>query len=279
MKFIYKLLIVLIFLTLQSCSKDKKEISKIKELDQELEMISSYEEGMKYLERGDTYYAASKFLDAELLFPQSEWAAKSALMASYSYYLQNYYSEAVFNLERFIKTYPQDKSIAYAHFLLAMCYYEEIVDEKKDLAPLVKAKSKFEFIVTSYPNTDFALDSKYKIGLIHDILASKEMYIGRHYIKKEKWIAAINRFKTVLEKYDTTIYVEEATHRLVEIYYHIGLLEESKKYANLLGYNYLSSQWYKKSYKVFNKNYKTEVIKKDQKKRKNVIKMFKNIFK
>ena len=147
MKFIYKLLIVLIFLTLQSCSKDKKEISKIKELDQELEMISSYEEGMKYLERGDTYYAASKFLDAELLFPQSEWAAKSALMASYSYYLQNYYSEAVFNLERFIKTYPQDKSIAYAHFLLAMCYYEEIVDEKKDLAPLIKAKSKFEFIV------------------------------------------------------------------------------------------------------------------------------------
>ena len=279
MKFIYKLLIVLIFLTLQSCSKDKKEISKIKELDQELEMISSYEEGMKYLERGDTYYAASKFLEAELLFPQSEWAAKSALMASYSYYLQNYYSEAVFNLERFIKTYPQDKSIAYAHFLLAMCYYEEIVDEKKDLAPLIKAKSKFEFIVTSYPNTDFALDSKYKIGLIHDILASKEMYIGRHYIKKEKWIAAINRFKTVLEKYDTTIYVEEATHRLVEIYYHIGLLEESKKYANLLGYNYLSSQWYKKSYKVFNKNYKTEVIKKDQKKRKNVIKMFKNIFK
>ena len=279
MKFIYKLLIVLIFLTLQSCSKDKKEISKIKELDQELEMISSYEEGMKYLERGDTYYAASKFLDAELLFPQSEWAAKSALMASYSYYLQNYYSEAVFNLERFIKTYPQDKSIAYAHFLLAMCYYEEIVDEKKDLAPLIKAKSKFEFIVISYPNTDFALDSKYKIGLIHDILASKEMYIGRHYMKKEKWIAAINRFKTVLEKYDTTIYVEEATHRLVEIYYHIGLLEESKKYANLLGYNYLSSQWYKKSYKVFNKNYKTEVIKKDQKKRKNVIKMFKNIFK
>jgi outer membrane protein assembly factor BamD len=279
MKFKNKLLIVLIFLTLQSCSKDKKEISEIKELDQELEMISSYEEGMEYLEKGDTFYAASKFLDSELLFPQSDWAAKSALMASYSYYLQNYYSEAVFNLERYIKTYPQDKSIAYAHFLLAMCYYEEIVDEKKDLAPLIKAKKKFEFIVETYPNTDFALDSQYKIGLIHDILASKEMYIGRHYIKKEKWIAAINRFKNVLKEYDTTIYIEEATHRLVEIYYHIGLIDESKKYASLLGYNYLSSKWYEKSYKVFNRNYKTEVIKKDQKKRKNVIKIFKNIFK
>ena len=277
MKFIYKLLIVLIFLTLQSCSKDKKEISKIKELDQELEMISSYEEGMKYLERGDTYYAASKFLDAELLFPQSEWAAKSALMASYSYYLQNYYSEAVFNLERFIKTYPQDKSIAYAHFLLAMCYYEEIVDEKKDLAPLIKAKSKFEFIVTSYPNTDFALDSKYKINLINDILASKEIYIGKHYMKKEKWIAAINRFKTVVDRYSTTIYVEEALHRLVEIYYKIGLEEESRKYASALGYNYMSGDWYKRSYEIFDKNYKNP--KKNIKKKGNFItRKFKSLF-
>ena len=277
MKLLYNLALVLIFFSLISCSKDKKEVSLIKEVNQELEMISAYEEGMVYLENNDTFNASKKFLEAELLFPQSDWAPKSALMASYAYYLQDYYSEATFNLERFIKTYPEDKRISYAHYLLAMCYYEEIVDEKKDLRPLLIAKDKFEFVIDNYPNTDFGLDSQFKIDLINDILASKEMYLGRHYIKKEKWIPAINRFKNVIVNYETTIYAEEALHRLVEIHYRIGLVSESKKYANLLGYNYLSSEWYKKSYKVFNKNYKTKVFKKSKEKRK-IIKRFKKLF-
>jgi len=277
MKFLYKLALVLVFFTLQSCAKDEKEISLIKEVDQESEMISSYKEAMEFLEKGDTFYAAKKFLEAELLFPQSDWASKAALMASYSFYSQDYYSEATLNLERFIKTYPDDKRIAYAHFLLAMCYYEEIVDEKKDLKPLIRAKNKFQFVALTYPRTDYALDSKFKIDLIDDILASKEMYLGRHYIKKEKWIPAINRFKNVINNYETTIYAEEALHRLVEIYYRIGLIEESKKYASLLGYNYLSSEWYKKSYKVFNKNYTNKVFKKKKEKRK-IIKKFRKLF-
>jgi outer membrane protein assembly factor BamD len=277
MKLLYNLALVLIFFSLISCSKDEKEVSLIKEVNQELEMISAYEEGMAYLENNDTFNASKKFLEAELLFPQSDWAPKSALMASYAYYLQDYYSEATFNLERFIKTYPEDKRISYAYYLLAMCYYEEIVDEKKDLRPLLIAKEKFEFVIDNYPNTDFGLDSQFKIDLITDILASKEMYLGRHYIKKEKWIPAINRFKNVIVNYETTIYAEEALHRLVEIHYRIGLVSESKKYANLLGYNYLSSEWYKKSYKVFNKNYKTKVFKKAKEKRK-IIKRFKKLF-
>ena len=278
MKNLYKLLLILILITLHSCAKDKKEVFEIKEVNQELEMISTYNEAVDYMNEGDSFYAAKKFLEAELLFPLSDWAPKSALMASYAYYNQNYYDEAKFNLERFIKTYPKDKRLAYAHFLLAMCHYETILDEKKDLAPLLIGKEKFEFVILNYPNTDFALDSKYKIDLINDILASKEMYIGKHYIKKEKWIPAINRFKNVINNYDTTIYAEEAIHRLVEIHYRIGLIEESKKYASLLGYNYLSSEWYKKSYKIFNKDYKIMKIKIDKKEKKKILKKLKNLF-
>jgi len=129
----------------------------------------------------------------------------------------------------------------------------------------MEAKKKFNLVIDNYPNTDFALDSKFKLGLINDILASKEMYLGRHYIKKEKWVAAINRFKNILSDYDTTIYAEEAIHRLVEIHYKIGIEGEAKKYASLLGYNYLSSEWYKKTYNIFNKEYEVREIKKEKK--------------
>tara|TARA_Y100000741_G_scaffold362265_1_gene347708 strand:- start:280 stop:1119 length:840 start_codon:yes stop_codon:yes gene_type:complete len=272
-------LIFLIFiLLLSSCAKDKKEVSVIKESRQDLEMISSYKEAYNALESGDPYFAAKKFLEAELLFPQSDWAPRSALMASYSFYLQNYYAEALANLERFIKTYPSNKNIPYAHYLIAMCYYETIEDEKRDSDPLLKAKNKFVFVVENYPNTDFALDARFKLDLIQDVLASKEMYLGRHYLKKNKWIAAINRFKTVVNDYDQTIFVEEALHRLVEVNYKLGLLDDSQKYANILGYNYLSGEWYKKSYKVFNRDYKEQVIKPTKKDKKSVLEKFKKLF-
>ena len=265
-------------LFLNSCSKDEKEISLIKENRQDLEMISVYKEAYKALEDGDPYFASKKFLEAELLFPQSKWAPQSALMASYSFYLQNYYTEALSNLERFILTYPRSKNLVYAHYLVAICYYETIEDEKRDSAPLLMAKQKFSFVITNYPNTEFALDSKFKLSLIEDILAGKEMYLGRHYLKKEKWIASINRFKNIIENYNQTIFVEEALHRLVEINYKLGLIEESQKYANTLGYNYLSSDWYKKSYKIFNQNYSIQVNKKIKKDKKGVLKKFKKLF-
>tara|TARA_Y100000591_G_scaffold269790_1_gene244438 strand:- start:7790 stop:8626 length:837 start_codon:yes stop_codon:yes gene_type:complete len=270
-------IVILIFILLVSCAKEKQEVSLIKETDQNLEMIAAYNEAYEALDKNDPYFAAQKFLEAELLFPQSQWAAKSALMASYSFYLQNFYSEALLNLERFIKTYPSDQNLAYAHYLIAICHYETIEDEKRDSAPLIKAKKKFSFILNNYPNSDFAIDAEFKLDLIDDILASKEMYLGRHYVKKGKWIAAINRFKFVTVEYDKTVFIEEALHRLVEINYKIGLIDESQKYANLLGYNYLSSKWYEKSYKVFNKDYKIRELKKEKKKR-GVISKFKRLF-
>ena len=278
MKHIKFFLLSFILILLFSCSKKENEISYIKETRQDLEMVAAYREAYKAIEEGDPYFAARKFLEAELLFPQSQWAPRSALMAAYSYYLQNFYSEALSNLERYLKTYPKDNEIAYAHYLIAMCYYEMIEDEKRDSGPLIRAKDKFNFIITNYPNTDFSLDSKFKVALIEDILASKEMYLGRHYIKKNKWIEAINRFKHVLENYEQTIFVEEALHRLVEINYKLGLLDESQKYANLLGYNYLSGEWYKKSYIVFNKDYEEKSKKDIKKEKKGVIRKFKKLF-
>ena len=265
-------------LFLNACSKDEKEISLIKENRQDLEMISVYKEAYKALEEGDPYFASKKFLEAELLFPQSKWAPQSALMASYSFYLQNYYTEALSNLERFILTYPRSKNLVYAHYLVAICYYETIEDEKRDSAPLIKAKQKFSIIIKDYPDTEFALDSRFKLSLIENILAGKEMYLGRHYLKKEKWIASINRLKNVIENYNQTVFVEEALHRLVEVNYRLGLIEESQKYATTLGYNYLSSDWYKKSYKIFNQDYSTQLNKKIKKDKKGVVQKFKKLF-
>ena len=273
LKIFYIFLIATFFLT--SCSK-KEKISLVVQEDVELQMVRAFREGYKEFEAGDALYAAKKFNEAELLFPQSSWAPKAALMASYVYYAQDYYFDAEFELKRFIKTYPKNPDLNYAHFLLAMVYYEQIVDEKKDLGPLLKAQEKFNFIIKNYPNSDYALDSKYKLDLIQDYLASKEMYIGSHYMKKKKWVASINRYKTVVEKYEKTIYVEEALHRLVELYFTIGLENESQKYASLLGYNYQSSKWYEKSYKIFNKNYKSKLELKKEKK--SMLKKFKKLF-
>ena len=271
-------ILLLVFILVSSCSKNESKISIIQEKKQDLEMIKVYQEAYVALNLNDNYFAAKKFLEAELLFPQSEWAPKAVLMASYAFYLNNFYADALSNLERFIKTYPNNKDIAYANYLIAMCYYETIEDEKRDLEPLLNAKNKFNYIVKNYPNTDFALDAEFKLEFIEDLLASKEMYIGRHYIKKKKWIPAINRFKTIINDYDRTIFVEEALHRLVELNYRIGLVDESKKYAEILGYNYLSSEWYKKSFKVFNTNYTFEKNKKIKKEKSSVKDKFKKLF-
>ncbi len=276
MKKFFKLIFFILLTALVTCSSKDKKVSVIQEKDLELQMIDAYEEGYKELERGDVIFAAKKFNEAELLYPQSEWAPKSVLMAAYAFYSQNYYPRAVSELERFISKYPNHQNLDYAYFLLAMCHYESIVDEKKDLEPLLLSKKKFEYVIEKYPNTDFAQDAKFKINLIQDVLASKEMYIGRYYLKKKKWVAAINRFKNVLNYYETTIFVEEALHRLVETNYKIGLTEEAEKYANLLGYNYQSSEWYEESYKVFNRDYKvSSEIKKDKE---SVFRRFKKLF-
>ena len=278
----FKILLICIFVLQISCSKEKKIISEINNTDIKQQMVELYEEGYKELLDGDALYAAEKFKDAELIFPQSDWAPMASLMAAYAYYSQDYYFDAISQIEDYLKIYPNHINRDYAQFILAMCYYENIVDEKRDLEPLLKAKKKFELILEEYPTTDFALDAQFKLELIEDKLAGKEMFIGRHYIKSKKCIPAINRFKKITEDYDKTIYIEEALHRLVEINYRIGLVDEAKKYANILGYNYDTSEWYKASYKVFNKEYKYSEKKNNkklkQKDRKKIITKFKKKF-
>ena len=281
MKKLFHILLISLSIFLTSCNKEKK-ISVIEENEINLQMILLYEEGYEELLNGDILYAANKFNEAESIFPQSEWAPIASLMAGYAYYSQDYYFEAIDQIEDYIKKYPNHLNMDYAHFLLAMCYYENIVDEKRDLQPLLKSKKEFELIITKYPNTDFALDAKFKLEFIEDRLAGKEMFIARHYLKSKKWIPAINRFKTILKNYETTVYIEEALYRLVEINYKLGLIEESKKYANLLGYNYNSSKWYKASYKIFNEDYvyddkKGKKLK--QKDKKKILSKFKAKFK
>ena len=280
MKLIKLFLILFITFSLISCSKDKVQKSTIKQKSLELQVLEAYEEGMESLKKNDVLYAAKKFNEAETLFPQSTTAPKAALMSAYSYYSQDYYEDAIGELQRFIKVYPFHKNIDYAHYLLGLSWYEQIIDEKKDLQTILKAKEEFLFIIEKYPETEYALDAEFKIDLINDTLASKEMYIGRYYFQKKKWISAINRFKTVVDEYETTIYTEEALHRLVEVYYTIGLEVEAKKYAKLLGYNYQSSQWYERSYMVFNKMYEKNKIKfeKDKKKKSKFLKKFKALF-
>tara|TARA_B100001123_G_scaffold367835_1_gene428394 strand:+ start:293 stop:1144 length:852 start_codon:yes stop_codon:yes gene_type:complete len=261
--FLILLLSVFLFscadLLLPGFEKGKNKPVVVEPTDEE-KAKEAYAEAVEALDEGDAYYAGNKFKEVENLVPRTKWAEKASLMASYAQYARNSYSDAVFALERHIKNYPADKNIPYAHYLIAICYYEQILDEKKDLQPLLKAKKKFEFIVKTYPNTDYSTDSKFKLDLITDQLAAKEMSIARYYMKTQKWIPALNRLKVVVEKYDKTVFIEEALHRLVEVYYRLGLEDEAKQAAAILGYNYQSGEWYKKSYKVFNKKYKSKKI-------------------
>ena len=279
LKFKNLFLIVLLFLSI-SCAKEIKKESILKEKSLDLQVFEAYRAGLESLEEGDVLFAAQKFNEAEILFPQSQWAPKSALMAAYAYYSQDYYDDAIAELNRFIKVYPLHKNIDYAHYLLGVTYYEQIVDEKKDLQSIINAKNYFNIILNKFPNTEYAADVEFKMDLINDILASKEIYLGRYYLEKKKWIPAINRFRTVIDNFDTTIYTEEALYRLVEVYYIIGMKNEAEKYAKLLGYNYQSSQWYERSYIIFNSIYEKEKINNEKNKKRNykfLIKKFKYI--
>ena len=271
---------IFVFLCFSCSKKETIKSSVIKEKSIELQILEAYKDGLKELDSGDALYAAKKFNEVETLFPQSEWAPKSTLMAAYSYYSQQYYFDTKEELKIFIKKYPTHENIDYAYYLMGIVYYEQIVDEKKDLKSIVLAKETLEYVVKTFPDTDYALDAKFKLELIDDILASKEMYLGRYYFSRKKWIPAINRFRSIIDNYETTMYSEEALHRLVETYYILGLQGEAEKYAYLLGYNYQSSDWYKKSYSVFDKMYEKNLKKKKKNdKKENIIKRtFKSLF-
>ena len=269
-------IIIFYFIIFSACSKNQEEI-----IYQPLEKTNPYElykEGLTAFESNDFFFANKKFSEAELNFEQTEFAAKSAIMSIFSLYGLNFYEEANENLDRYFKTYPADKNIIYAHFLQAVIYFEQISDEKKDLKPLLQANKKIDFFLKNYPNTEYAIDLKFKKDLIQNQIAAKELFVAKYYISIKKWVPAIQRLKIIVNQYDKTIFIEEALHRLVEIHYHLGLENEAKKYANILGYNYNSSEWFEQSYKILNKNYEfdnNEVIKKDDRWYKKIIKKIK----
>ena len=272
------LLTFLIIFTLISCSEKEEKISVIKEDNLEMQMIEAYNEGLKEFERGDIFFAVKKFNEVELLYPQSIWAPRSTLMAAYAYYSQLYFNDSINELERFLDKYKNHPNTDYAYYLLAVCHYNQIVDEKKDLGEIVKSKEYFNLILEEFPNTDFAEDAMFKLELIQEILASKELYLANYYLDREKWIPAINRYKKIVDQYDTTIFIEEALYRLVEINYKLGLVHEAKKYSVLLGYNYQSSEWYEESYKILNKNYSKKKIEKNTQTEKTLLKKFQKLF-
>ena len=245
-------LILLLVFSLNSCSKKEAEY----EPKDKVSPYLLYQEGFELFERGDYFFAEKKFTEAELNFDKVDFAAKSAIMSSYSFYGINFYTEALENLDRYLRKYPADKNIMYAHYLISIIHYEQISDEKKDLKPLLEADKKIDFFIKEYPNSDYAIDLKFKKDLIQNQLAAKELYVAKYYISIQKWVPAINRLKNIIEDYEKTVFVEEALHRLVEINYYLGLEKEAKKYAKILGYNYNSSQWFEQSYKILNKDYK-----------------------
>ena len=278
MKIKYFFLYLVVFILLFSCSKKEEKVSILKEKNLETQMIEVYNQAMDEFERGDVIYAGKKFSEVELLYPQSKWASRAVLMSAYGYFSQGYYKNAINDLERFLIKYKNHPQTDYAYYLLALCHYDQIVDEKKDMNEIIKAKKYFEIILNDYPDTAYALDTKYKMEYITEIMASKEMYLARYYVERQKWIPAINRFKNIVKNYDTSIYIEEALHRLVEIHYKIGLSKEAEKYATLLGYNYQSSMWYEASYKILNKKYKPKRVEKDDEK-KSLLTNLKKLFK
>tara|TARA_B100000886_G_scaffold215799_1_gene149684 strand:+ start:541 stop:1374 length:834 start_codon:yes stop_codon:yes gene_type:complete len=277
MRLSLKVILILFFIFISSCSKKEQQISVLKEKNLESQMIELYQEAMQEFEKGDVIYAGKKFSEAELLYPQSIWAPRAVLMSAYGFFSQGYYSDAINDLERFILKYENHPQIDYAYYLLALCHYDQIINEKKDFNQILQSKKYFEYIINNFSNTDYALDSKYKLDFIIEIMASKEMYLAKYYLEREKWIPSITRFKNIVNNYEKTIYVEEALHRLVELHYKIGLVNEAQKYAAILGYNYQSSEWYESSYKILNKDY--EKSKKEKNNKNNLLKKFKNLFK
>ena len=253
-KFILTFLIILSF---TACSKKNEPLYVPSE---KVDALKIYKEGLDAMKKNDYFFANKKFTEAELNFKDINLAAKSAIMSTFCLYGINFYDEALENINRFLSLYPADANVVYAHYLESIIYFEQISDEKRDLKPLIKSLNKINFFIEKYPNTEYAIDLKFKKDLIQNQLAAKEMYVAKHYITTQKWIPAISRLKIILKNYDKTIFIEEALLRLVEIHYYLGLEDEAKKYAKILGYNYNSSEWYEAAYKIFNKDYKLKKV-------------------
>ena len=265
-------ILISIFIIVTACGKDDNLIKKPEEIPP-LNVL--YKAAFDLYEQGDWNRSIELFQKVETRYSFSEWAPRATLMIMYIYYEAGESIKALEYANKFKKTNPRNKNINYVDFIIALTFYERINVVSRDQTNTRAALKQFQSILKKYPNSIYAEESKYKIDLINEQLAGNEMYIGRYYMKKGKWIAAIKRFQIVINQYDTTIFSKEALHRLVEIYYRLGNINEAKKYAAILGYNFNDSNWYKKSYKIVgNKNYRIEEKKQKIKLKDRVKKIF-----
>lgn len=210
-----------------------------------------YNKAAALLDRGMYTEAARGFEDVDREYPYSQWATKAQMMSGYAYYKKLRYDDAILSLDRFIELHPSDENIAYAWYLKALCYYEQITDVRRDQQMTQLALENLRQVVSRFPDSKYARDASLKIDLTMDHLAGKEMEIGRYYLYRKKYQAAINRFQRVVNDYQTTTHVPEALHRLTEAYMALGITDEARKTAAVLGYNFPNSSWYKDSYKLF----------------------------
>jgi outer membrane protein assembly factor BamD len=234
-------------IALAGCAgKDKKPRLLYEERPVEL----LYATGADRLDRGLWLQAVGYFQEVERQHPYSEWSRRSILMQAYAHYQANDYPEAIADAERFIQLYPGNPATAYAYYVKAICYFEQIVDVGRDQAATGQALAALRDVVQRYPNTEYAADARLKIDMVNDQLAGKEMTIGRWYLRNGDTLAAIGRFKTVIDRYQTTSHAPEALYRLVESYLTVGLMDEAKRNGAVLGYNYPGDAWYNDAYKL-----------------------------
>lgn len=231
------------------CSGDK---DRKKDLDKDRSVEELYNEAADSFAAGKFKDAVPQFEEVERQHPYSDWAKRAQIMAGYSAYRANQYDDAALILERFAKIYPNNESTPYAYYLRALCYYDQITDVGRDQKRTEEAQQALKDIISRFPESDYARDAKLKLDLTQDHLAGKEMEVGRYYLVRDEYLSAINRFDYVIKNYQTTSHVPEALHRLVESYLLLGVKDEAKKYAAVLGYNYPGSEWYDYSYKLMN---------------------------
>ncbi|MDZ5647431.1 outer membrane protein assembly factor BamD [Nitrospirillum sp. BR 11828] len=242
-------------LAVAACSSDEKEAPYI---ERPVEQI--YSEAGNAIDRGEYQKAALLFGAVEQQHPYSTWAMRAELMAAYAYYQANKYEEAIGSLDRFISLHPGNPNVAYAYYLKGLCYYEQISDVRRDQTPTVQSLKALEEVIRRFPNSPYARDAKLKIDLTRDHLAGKEMDIGRYYQSVGLNLAAMKRFRQVVDQYQSTSHVPEALHRLVEVYLSLGMLDEARKAAAVLGYNYPGSDWYQNTYDLMKDLPKPRVI-------------------
>jgi outer membrane protein assembly factor BamD len=252
--------LVLVGVSLSACNslftKDEEEFAVINEEPAEV----LYNEGLGLANTGAFKAAAKKFDEVERIHPYSEWARKSLIMSAYSNYESEQYTDAVTSAKRYVTLYPGTDDAAYAQYLIAESYYQQIVDVGRDQARAEKAAVAYREVIEKYPESEYAVQARGKVEIARDQLAGKEMEVGRYYLSKKQYLASINRFKVVVLDYQTTRHIEEALHRLTESYYALGLVSEAQTAAAILGHNYPDSPWYKDSYSLLSSGgYEPEV--------------------